>query len=293
MTMETNGLNTKAMLVTLSISMWRCRKRDKKVTKETAERYGTIEKAGNYNKNLLPVEDGNAYQGVENASSITYEHFRKQTLPWIDDGTRILSAANYMHFTEILRKDRAAFESAVVAFKGDLAGLIARAETVLGPKLFHKEDYPTADDVEKRFSFSMKVLPLPAATDFRVDLNRDDVESIQNQIKQDTHDAIKEAVFDLYRRLHKQVSNIHEALTSGGVIKASTLRNLSELCELLPRLNLTNDPALKEIQEQIETALGSYQADDLSKKNKSARRRAAKDVEKIQSDLTAFMGGGK
>ena len=54
---KSNGnLATKAMLVDLSIRAWNARKFDKKITKEVAQRHGTTEKAGRYNKNLLPFD---------------------------------------------------------------------------------------------------------------------------------------------------------------------------------------------------------------------------------------------
>lgn len=288
-----NGLSTRTMLVSLSISMYRARKRDKRITKETAVRYGTTEKAGNYNKSLFPVEDGNSYQKIDQAASNAYTHFRAQTLPWLDDGTRILTAANYLHLMDIIRQDRAAFESSVAEFKMDLPELIKKAETVLGPKMFHAEDYLNPHQVDARFGFSVKVFPLPSAEDFRAGLGKDAADTIRDQITRDVHDAFGEAMRDLYRRLHKQVSNLHEALSSGGVVKQATIKNLRDLLEVLPRLNPTNDQGLVEMQKKIEEQLSCHDAEDLSKKHKKFRKQVAKEAERIQSDLAAFMGAGQ
>lgn len=287
-----NGLSTRTMLVSLSISMWRSRKRDKRATRETAARYGTIEKAGNYNKNLMPIQEGNAYWQLERAASTAYDHFREQTLPWLDDGTRIATSANYMHLMEIMNQDRAVFTGAVADFKRELPQLIKRAETVLGPKLFHVEEYPQPHQIDGKFGFRIKVFPLPSAEDFRAGLGNTTVEAIREQIVSDVHEAFKDAVRDLYRRLYEQVSNIHGALTLGGVIKRATIENLREVCEVLPRLNPTNDQGLVDMQRRIEEQLTCHDAEDLSKKNKKFRKQVAETAARIQSDLAAFMGKG-
>lgn len=286
--MENNGnLATKAMLVSLSISMWRCRRRDKRVTKETADRYGTVVKAGNYNKNLLPLEDENSYQAIVAAAAAA--HFHEQTLPWLDEGTRICCSVNYLHLAEIMRRDRAAFERAVAEFKTDLPTLVKKAEAILGPKLFNAEEYPSAEDADSRFSFSLGVFPLPAAEDFRVDLAQDDVASIREQIERDVRESVEAAMGDVWRRLHEVVSHFREQV-KGKVVKKAMLANLRELCEVLPRLNLAGDPRLEEMRRRVMSQLGAYEAEDLKKKHKGARRRAAQEAERIQRDLAAFMG---
>jgi len=287
--MENGKLNTKAMLVSLSISMWRCRRRDKRITEETAKRYGTVLKAGNYNKNLLPLEDENGYQAVVAAAAAAYSHFHEQTLPWLDEGTRICCASNYLHLAEIMRRDRAAFERKVAEFKVDLPELMRKAKAVLGPKLFREDEYPSATSAEARFGFSLRVFPLPSAEDFRVSLTEEDVASIQKQIELDVQESVSSAMSDVWWRLHKAVSHFREQVKDG-VVRGAMLANLRELCEVLPRLNLAGDPRLDEMRDKVMATLGGYEAEDLKKKHGGARRRAAQDAERIQKDLAAFMG---
>ena len=113
---------------------------------------------------------------------------------------------------------------------------------------------------------------------------------IREQIERDTKEAVAAAVGDLWQRLYKAVSHFHEQC-KGGVVKDALIVNLRELCEILPRLNLTGDARLDEMQRRIMDKLGAYDAEDLKKKNKRTRKQAAAEAEQIVKDLSAFMGG--
>ena len=97
-----NGITSKAMLVTLSISCWNARKFDRKITREVAERHKTTEKIGRYNKNLLPVE-ADLYLAISTAGWKARQVHYRETLPWSDEGSRILLGSNYFHYTESFR----------------------------------------------------------------------------------------------------------------------------------------------------------------------------------------------
>ena len=288
--MEKNNGNlaTKAMLVDLSIRAWNARKFDKKITKEVAQRHGTTEKVGRYNKNLLPF-DAASYEAIwAVAGTARGEHY-EQTLPWADDGPRILPAANYMGYMEKSRARRRAFDAAVATFLPEYPVLQARAKDVLN-SMYRAEDFPTGADMKDRFEFSVKVFPLPSAEDFRVSLQSEEVNVIREQIERDTREAVTAAMSDLWERLYKAVSHFHEQV-KGGVVKDALIANLRDLCEILPRLNLTGDARLDEMQRRIMDKLGAYDAEDLKKKNRRTRKQAAAEAEQIVKDLSAFMGG--
>jgi hypothetical protein len=292
MDVQTNGFANKALLVSLSIRMWQSRKLDKKVTRETAERYGAATaKAGSYHRNLLPIEGENAYKAVQSAATRARDRFVEASLPWLDeDGTRIVSTTNYLKVADTLREDRAAFEAAVETFIADLPILIEKAKAALGPELFHEKEYPTPQTARERFVFKVRTFPLPDSHDFRAELADDEVTEIKAQIKEETRSAIHDAMHDLYERLEEQVATLHKALTNDGVVKDATMANLRSVCELLPKLNLTNDSGLVKMHEAVTALLDRYDAEDLSKKKPWRRAQAAKEVERISNDLAAFMG---
>src|SRR5262249_31409144 len=125
-----SGLASKAMLVTLNLSMWSAKKHDKKVSKEVADNHGTTEKAGRYNKNLVPFES-EEYAAVRFQHSVLRYYHYKETLPWLDDGSRILPATNFMSYTQQMKEEAEKFEEAFEAFAKVYPDLVDRAEREL------------------------------------------------------------------------------------------------------------------------------------------------------------------
>ena len=83
------SLSTRAMLCSLSISMWSARKHDPEVSEEIATRHGAQADAGRYHKVLLPKEALAEILKIVNEAR--QEHYF-MTLPWGDDGYRVLPA---------------------------------------------------------------------------------------------------------------------------------------------------------------------------------------------------------
>ena len=97
--METNNsisIASSAMLVELSISTWTARKLDKKVSTQVDLSNSTKTRAGNYNKNLL-AGTGFLDTLVKYAANARAWHL-SQTLPWSDNGLRLLPMSNFMAY---------------------------------------------------------------------------------------------------------------------------------------------------------------------------------------------------
>ncbi len=272
----------------LSISRWGARKYDHKISKDVAEEHKTTENAGRYNKNLLPF-DADSHKKVYQAIGQAKDEHYTQTLPWTDEGWRILAATNYMAYTEAMRKHRSNFEKAVAAFLSKYPELHRKAKEG-NPSMYRAEDYPSVDQLKYKYAFNLRVIPMPDPQDFRVSLGSDEVKQIRSQIERDTFDAVQEAVKDLYSRLHKAVHHMQEKLsTKEPRLYNSMVGNLRELCELVPRLNFTNDPKLEELRAQIEKALVIHEVEEL-REDKKLRGKVAKSAAKIEADIAAFMG---
>ena len=94
------SLSARAMLCSLSISMWSARKHDPEASEEIAQRHGAQPDAGRYHKVLLPKAALAEVQKI--VSEARQEHYF-MTLPWDDNGYRVLPAAAYMDHTERMR----------------------------------------------------------------------------------------------------------------------------------------------------------------------------------------------
>src|SRR5438270_10146005 len=88
-----HSLPSRAMLCSLSISAWSARKHDRDASEEIAARHGAQADAGRYHKVLLPKQ---ALAEIQKIVSEARGEHHFITLPWDDNGYRVLPAAAYM-----------------------------------------------------------------------------------------------------------------------------------------------------------------------------------------------------
>jgi len=281
------------MLCSLSISMWSARKHDPDASQEIAQRHGAQADAGRYNKILLPKEALAEVQKI--ASDARQEHYF-MTLPWDDNGYRVLPSAAYLDHTEKMRELSNRFAPAVDALAREFGNLVEQAKVRLGG-LFRSEDYPAPDELRSKFSFGTKVMPLPAAGDFRVTLGDEEKERIKKQITAAVEASLQVASRELWQRLYEAVTHLAERLqaykvTNEGIehpFRDSVVTNLVKLVDVLPKLNLTGDPELERLASQVRVSL-LVDPQEL-RKSESIRNETAKAALAIADRMSAYMCG--
>src|SRR5260221_2136553 len=123
------SLSSRAMLCSLSISMWSARIHDQAVSEEIATLHRASVNAGRYNKLLLPKTALEEIQKI--AQEARQEHYF-MTLPWGDDGYRVLPSAAYMYHTAKMRPYANRVGPAVDALVSKVEQLVAQATHQLG-----------------------------------------------------------------------------------------------------------------------------------------------------------------
>jgi len=287
------SLSSRAMLCSLSISMWSARKHDREASEEIAQRHGAQADAGRYHKVLLPKEALAEIQKI--VSEARQEHYF-MTLPWDDNGYRVLPAAAYMDHTEKIRVLSSRFTPAVETLVRQFGQLVEEAKARLGG-LFRAADYPATDELRSKFSFETKVMPLPDAGDFRVALGDEEKERIKRQITVAVEASLLVANRELWQRLYEAVSHLADRLkaykvTGNGVehpFRDSVVTNLVKLVDVLPKLNVTADPELERLAAEVRASL-LIDPQEL-RKSESARTETATAAEAIARRMGAYMAG--
>lgn len=280
------NLNEKGMLINLSISQWAGRKHDKTVSQEVASQHGTTTDAGRYHKSLVAK---NALETIKKAANKARTFHYENTLPWSNDGARILPAKNYLNYSQKMRELKTEFETAVSFFIANYAGYVNQARYDLNG-LFNPADYPEQWQIERKFGFETSVNPLPSADDFRVNINQEDINAIKSDIEIRLKSTTETAMRELWTRLHDAISHMVLKLKdSDAVFRDSLINNICELCGLLPRLNITDDPELEAMRAETEKALCGYDPDDL-RKNPETRQNAAEEAQRILDQMSGYMG---
>jgi hypothetical protein len=288
-----HSLSSKAMLCSLSIHVWSARKHDAEASEEIATRHGAQADAGRYQKILLPKAALAEIQAI--VSESRQEHYFL-TLPWDDNGYRVLPAAAYMDHVERMNRLRARFTEAVDALTVQFARLVGDARSRLG-SLFRVEDYPADQELREKFAFETKVMPLPAANDFRVTLGDEEKSRIQRQIRASVEASLQVGSRELWFRLYDGVRHMAERLsaykvTGNGVehpFRDSLVSNLVRLVEVLPKLNLTGDADLERLASEVKTTLLVEPA--RLRQSESVRDETARAAAQIAERMTGYMAG--
>jgi hypothetical protein len=277
------------MLCSLSISTWSARKHDRDASEEIAARHGAQPDAGRYQKVLLPRQ---ALADIQKIVSESRQEHYFITLPWDDNGYRVLPAAAYMDHVEKMQSLSVRFTHAVEALMHQFSTLIDQARVRLGG-LFRPQDYPTIEELRSKFSFETRVLPLPDAGDFRVALGEEEKARIARQITAAVESSVQVGSRELWYRLYEAVHHMAERLSSYQVTKEgvehpfrdSVVVNLVKLVEVLPKLNVTADPELERLTDEVRAAL----LVDPQELRESATKRS--DTAKAAAEIAARMSG--
>jgi hypothetical protein len=289
-------VTTKAMLASLTIKSWSGAKVDKRVSQDVASREGAENDAGHYSKKLVAKD---ALAEIRAISSEARTKHYEYTLPWAQDGARILPSAIYAKYTAEMRilEDRHAL--AKKGFMADYEGQILLAQRRLGG-MFNDADYPSLKDVEDKFAWEISFMPIPSSNDFRVNLSQDMTNSIRQEIEAKTGKAVQDATRSLFDRVARTIAHMAESLEDYGEVvengkvkkvnpfRDSVVGNIQELVDLLPALNITGDSALTSVTEDIKKRLLTASAQDL-RDDPALRREVAKDARKVLEDMEGYI----
>jgi hypothetical protein len=289
-TLESKGnLNTRAMLVSLNVSQWTARKHDRKISLEVDIAHGT-DNAGRFHKRLLTgeykIKLKEIQKHVNSIRSYHYEH----TLPWLDNGARILTAKSFQKYHLTMLKMVEDFKDAVRSFADVYDHAIQQAQQDLNG-MFNAKDYPaTKADLTNRFGASVSYMPLPSSPDFRVGLSDEMVKEIKGKITSTVASAEGKAMKDLWARLYSPVKHMAETLKDDGkVFRDSLIKNLTDICAILPELNIADDSDLEDKRQLIERELCSLDPKEL-RDDSDHREIVAQKATDIANVMAGYMG---
>lgn len=280
------SIASKAMVINLQIGLWQGYRLDKEASAKVTREANADTDAARVNKHLVPKE---ALKPIVTAQGAIRTHFYAKTLPWKDNGDRLLTRAMFLEFIEEHERLKGEFNDAVETFLSE-AYPAARdqAEFRMG-KLFKPDDYPSPASLRQRFYVNTDIDAITEAGDFRVSLDQEHANEVRSQMERAMQDRIGRAMQDIWRRLTEVIEHFAKTMKdSDKVFRDTTVRNIEELIELLPGLNVLDDPTLTAMGQEIKAKLTGIDPKDL-RKNKEVRTQAAKDAEAIMAKMAGFM----
>lgn len=243
-------IQDQAMLVNLSISLWRARKLDRKVTAETNAAHGAKSSASRTNKLLI---EHPSLKAIATAGGELREVHNKYTLAWGDNGDRLLVSKLLFEYGKQLRTAEEKFWAAVNVFKPLYPVLKQAARNDLGT-MYDPSDYP--DDISDKFSVRKNVAPVPKAGDFRVDVGVKDLDRLRREIEDTIKEREENSVKECYARIRIEVKRYSERLRDPkSKVFQSMIDDAKDMVNLIPAFNITSDPNLIAFTDEIKTRL--------------------------------------
>ena len=239
------NLSERAVQVSLSLSIWQGKADDK--TAAAAVEVANTAKRGSTSvrKKLLPgcAEHEQVLTMFNSLRTWNYE----QTLPWDDNGGRLLCSGNVLDYMEGFRKHKEDIEKALEAFYAVYPMEQAKAALSLG-QLYNAKAYPDVAEIRRKFGINLHMMPLPNSDDFRnfQGFSPEEVEGFITENESAVQGRLQSAMTDVFERLKAPVDAMVERLSipigeNGSVFRDSLIENLKDVVALLPKLNIAGD----------------------------------------------------
>jgi muconolactone delta-isomerase len=284
--MNTHALTEKAMVMNLSISLWQGYRLDKEASRKVTTDNGADSDAARVNKHLVPKD---YLAPVVTAANNVRSHFYQHTLPWRDNGDRLMTRQLYMQFIEAHENLVTMFKDAVATFLDDkYPSAIAKAEFRMGT-LFKRDDYPSASELRHKFRIGLDIDAVTTANDFRVQIDADQVERVKASMEAAAEARVNTAMQDVWKRLAETIGVFADRLSNPDAkLYDSAITNVEDLIELIPGLNVIDNPEIEEIRLAAKAKLTGVEAKDI-RKDPALRAELGGEAKEIVDKMAGFM----
>ena len=219
------------------------------------------------NKKLLAGADELLKKTRTAFSAVRLRHYAL-TLPWVSDphATRQEGARLLPHLiTERYMAEMSALKRTAInqleEFLAAYPDLIVQAKANLGGMAGNTR-YPSVDELRACFRVHFDFEPLPAASNFK---GLDDfmLERLTKGLHKKQQRQVVDASAAMWKRAAKPVRKLIERLENADTtIKEPTIEALREIVTLLPGWNLTGDPQMTEVTEEINELISGPRRQD-------------------------------
>lgn len=282
------------MLVILNTHTWTGVKTDKGAAETLTDRAGAQRGAAKVNKNLL----GNCpeLKKIINLRATTRTALKTLTLPWLDNGTRLVPVSRYVRVSDYLVAAQQEFYDAVSVLADVYSDRVAQARVSLGD-MFNASEYMDTEEVIRRFHFSFSFSPVPESQDFRCDMAgeainelraqyENDVQSVVTQGINETVEAAKSAITYVVERLDR-LDATSQSEGRSAPLRASMIHAVQECADRVRDANLADSPALSMLSRELYSLANGLDLETL-RASQSVRDEARADIKEIIDNLPSL-----
>jgi len=284
------NLDTCSMLVEFNASVWTARKLDKSTTEEVQQtKQAKAKNAARVTKHMLAGTS--ELDAIISFVQRVRDYVSHMSLPWSDRTLRLLPTAKFLEFDTRMKEFEEEFIVKVNEFLDIYPTLITAQAMALG-QMFNRAEFPDVNEVARKFKFRFTYMPLPTSGDFRVDVGMAAQEELKARLNEVYSQRINEAMEEVRGRLTETVKHLADRLTVDYVgneakprrFHESTLEAAKNLCDLIPALNITNDPKVEAVRADLERIIGGIGVETI-RNDYAAREEIKKEVDDLASRL--------
>lgn len=287
-TVHTPTISSSALRVGLSISVPTMRKQDKRATSQVIAHNHARKGAANVSKKLIK---SNAHDDMTKLVAQIRGFHRDQTVPWGDLGDRLVSNQTLIDYRNNMAQLEDEFWDLSEQILTEYPQAVAQAQLQLGD-MFNEAEYPSVDQLRRKFKFALTFEAVPDVGDFRVDIGNQAAEEMREQYKQVLESRINSVKQDLAERLAEPLQRMSKGLDYAEGEKPTGFRdtlvsNVLSIVELMRTCNLSNDARLTDVQQQLKRTLTGVTPDGL-RRDPHLRAKTKQDVDQIIKNLPSL-----
>ena len=283
-------LSSVAMVVSLGFSAYGASKKDKERSKELTEANGAAKNRARVEKKLIDVKNEKSFAALKNHRAAVRAYHNNVTLPWFDDGSRILPVSKLEEYSAFMRQARETDAQLVSDFVKEYPAIVLREQaryTALGG-LWNADDYLPASEIRAKFDFRLSIFPLPRSNDFRVQVRSDEIDELRKQYEESFSGLLKKARKEMFERLYETVKTLADNIRQPDkVFKQASIDNVTSLCDLLEDLNIEKSSEIEAMRNRIKS-MATVEASKL-REDKPFRAEVSKEADKILEDLAGYL----
>ncbi len=282
-------LSTKAMLVRLRVHRWGAKVNDPDAANLVATTKHSDPELGKYTKLLLQSD---ALANIRKSGRRCRKILKFYTMPW-DEGVGLLPAELYFKLMEELgeekRKCEAFIKEFVAEYKEQWNLGLKDYRTGLGD-MFNADDYPDPGRVASKFGIYVRTYPIQDPNDFRVKMSANVSNELKQQMQADFQDSFQEALRQPILRLFETITHVKEKLDDGeAIFRDSLIGNVQKLVDILPALNVTNDPKIAALIKKTDKEICGVSDTKALRTDAKYRKEVAKSADAILKQMKGYV----
>jgi len=261
---QTKDISEQCVLVKLSVGTYAGNVKCDKLSKEAAATHGADEDAIS---TVLKAMDPADRKDIMAARSEARAVWIGSSLPWEDNGMRLVPVGRYLKTKDALEVAKAKFEDAVQAAVGRYDEIAAKVHKRLNG-LTPEVNFPDKAGFAGKFRFNVRTSAVSRASDIRLaSLPAEEVEKIKASQEASVREQLFESQRDVLARVSKKLAHVVKKLeecnqpNTDKHFKDSLLTNVWELCDEMQGLNVVGSVKLDETLKRISDKFGAMNPD--------------------------------